>query len=177
MDNARTIPNHSTIGGILQTRDDMSFEGFSEAARSHGGHCLCDTTSILAQSPCSTPRLAPGTTLCQDRPKLCQSCGFLNNPPPVSNRCVTGSDLQKEGGYKRCLQLGLGRLVGGQSGVRLLVSPRAMPAYQLPRNACGFPSPENLPASLERAPCLCPVGQHDSGGFHQSPRQAQIALP
>ncbi len=118
--------------------------------------------------------LVCGAASCQGRPLLYQGCGPLDDLSPVSNRNEVRPDLQKESSHNGCVQLWLGCPVGGQSGVRLLVSLRETPAYQLPRDAGGFLSPENLPSSLKRAPRLGPVGQHDGGGLHQSPRQPQV---
>ncbi len=53
--------------------------------------------------------------------------------------------------YNRRLQLGLGCPVGGQSGVRLLVSPGATPAYQPSRDVGGFLGPEHITASFKRS--------------------------
>ncbi|XP_016107756.1 guanylate cyclase 2G-like [Sinocyclocheilus grahami] len=54
-----------------------------------------------------------------------EKMAFLDSPvsrkglfDPAVDRRKVGTDLQKEGGYNRRLQLGLGRPVGGQSGVR-----------------------------------------------------------
>ncbi len=72
--------------------------------------------------------------------------------PWMSSRLIQIIGRKEESSHKWCFQLRLGRPVGGQSGVRLLVSPRATPAYQLPRDAGGFLDPENLPTSLKGAP-------------------------
>lgn len=66
----------------------MSFKGFSEVTLPNGGHGLCNTSrpasyassSVLAQSPCSTSCLAPGLILHQGRPSLRQIFGSLDNP-------------------------------------------------------------------------------------------------
>ncbi len=134
------------------------------------------TVSVLAQSPCSIPCLAPGMASYQGRPSLCQSCGPLDDLSSVSSRREVRADLQKEGSYNGCLQLRLGRPVGVQSSVRLLVSPRAASAYQLPRDVGDFLSPESLPAGLKGAPRPSLVRQYDGGGLHQSPRRSQVTL-
>ncbi len=165
-------------------RDDPPPEGFPEVTRLHGSHRLCNTSgpashaapSNLAQCPSSIPRLASGTVSYQDRPPLCQSCGPLDDLSLVSDRNEVRADLQEEGSHNRRIQLGLGRPVGGQSGVRLLVSPGAMPAYQLPKDVGGFLSPEKLPTGLEGAPRLSPVGPYNCGVLHQPPRWSQVTL-
>ncbi len=96
--------------------------------------------------------------------------------PWMSSRLIQIIGRKEESSHKWCFQLRLGRPVGGQSGVRLLVSPRATPAYQLPRDAGGFLDPENLPTSLKGAPRFGPVGQHDGGGLHQSPKRSEVML-
>ncbi|KAL0203696.1 hypothetical protein M9458_001714, partial [Cirrhinus mrigala] len=111
---------------------------------------------ILAQSSCPVPRLAPEMIFCQGGPPLCQGRVPLDNLLPVSSRNTVGSDLSKEGSYNGCLQLGLGRSAGGPSGVRLLVNPGGVLAYQLPRDVSSFLSPQELPPSLEGAPRLGP---------------------
>ncbi len=71
----------------------------------------------------------------------------------------------------------MGCSAGGQSGVRLLVSPGSAPAYKLSRAPSSFSGPVNLPAGHTRAPCLGPFRQHDSGSLHQSPRRSEVSLP
>lgn len=89
-------------------------------------HIRMWTASILAQSPHSMPRLAPGMAFCWGKPSLCQSCSPLDNLLLLSSMHTVGTDLQKEGGYNRRLHLRLGDNVVGQFSIRLLVNPGSM---------------------------------------------------
>ncbi len=178
MDYVGAVPDYSVTGGFPQIGDFKSSQGFSEVARPHSGGLLCDSSGlasyaappILAQSLSPIPRVVPGPVLHQGKPPLCHVCGPLDSFSPVSTRCTVGTDLQEEGGHHRRLQLGLGYSVGGQSGILLLVSPGAMPAYQLPRAVGCFPGPD----SHKGAPYPGPVRQHDGGSLHQPPRRSQV---
>lgn len=144
MDYPVTIPDYSEIGAVSQTWDNMPPEGFSEVARSYEGHNFFNSSgpashslqfpSVLSQSPRSNPCFTPGVVSCQGRRPLDQGCGPLDDVLPVPNRNEIRPKLQKEGSHNRQMKNGLGRPVGGHSGVWLLISPGAMPAYQLPRN-------------------------------------------
>lgn len=56
----------------------------------------------------------------------------------------------------------MGSSVRGHPGIRLLVQPGEMPAYQQPRNDAIVSGSQNLPASPTGVP------QHDDDGLHKS---------
>lgn len=55
--------------------------------------------------------------LCQGNPPMHQSCDPLDNFLLISIMCPIGTDLQKDGGYDKCIQPVLGCPVHGQTGV------------------------------------------------------------
>ncbi len=180
MDYAGAIPNHSAISGIFQIVDDAPPEGFPEVTRPNGSHCLCNSSepashaahSVLAQSPHSTPHLGRLPV------RVDHHCIKAVAPWMTSRLFQTGVRLGLTSRRKvittDASNSGWGRPVGRQSGIRLLVSPGATPAYQLPRDVGGFLGPENLLTGLKGAPRLGPVGQHDGGCLHQSPRWSEV---
>lgn len=80
------------------------------------------------------PRSISETPPPQGNPQLCQGCGPLKGPLPVSDRHSAGTGLQKEDNHDRCFQLRFGSSVLEQAGIRLLVQLGAIPMYQLPGN-------------------------------------------
>lgn len=66
---------------------------------------------------------------------------------------------------------GWGALCEGRPA-RLLVQPRAMPKYQLPRNDGGFPGDGSI-LFLHHAR---PFRQHDGGGLHKLPGRPKVMV-
>lgn len=82
----------------------MLIQSFPEDARPHVSCILCISIGPAShEAPPILPVYNP--ILAQGDPPLHQSCGSLEGPSPVSDRRPIGTDLKKEDGHDKCLQL------------------------------------------------------------------------
>ncbi len=181
----RAYSGHTAARGLFRDRSLSLAQIISENAGSHG---LCVPSAkaapasnaapaALAETQGSIRCLVSRTPANQGEPSLCDCPGPLEMSLVDGTGHALGNGLQKESGLDRCFQHGLGSSVQRPTGLPPVVERGKKYPHQLPGNANSMSSPSCLFTRPEVAPHSGPLGQHDRGGLHKSPRRALLEAP